>query len=73
MADKEGKSEPPFDRATVAGRRAEMAYLDQMSDEERASYDPGHCYVHANAATSAEREALLAAQLADVNSTIADA
>ena len=52
-----------FDRSTAEGRRAEMAYLDSLSDDERAAFEPGHRYVTANPRTTSQRETLLAQQL----------
>ena len=63
---------PPFDRSTVDGRRAEVAYLDALSDIERDQYDRGHRYVTVNPEITPEREAHLARQLADLNVNATD-
>ncbi len=47
-----------------------MAYLDSLSDDEQKSYDRGHRYITANPMTTPEREARLAQQLAEINTTI---
>lgn len=73
MVNRNSRGESPFDRSTAEGRRAEMAYLDSLSDAERNAYDPGHRYVTANPATTPEREARLAEQLANINATVTDA
>jgi hypothetical protein len=49
-----------------------MAYLDSLTDAERDAYNPGHRYVTANPATTPQREALIAEQLADLNATATD-
>lgn len=73
MVNRDSRREFSFDRSTAEGRRAEMAYLDNLSDAERDAYDREHRYVTANPATTPEREARLAEQLADLNATATDA
>jgi hypothetical protein len=73
MADRGNRPAPVFDRATAEGRRAEMAYLDNLDEAELDAYDRGHRYVTANPATTPEREAHLAKQLADINTSVTDA
>lgn len=73
MACQESRRNISFDRSTVEGRRAEMAHLDSLTDDELDGYDPGHRYVTANPATTPEREARIAEHLADLNATATDA
>ena len=56
---------PRFDRSTVDGRRAEMAYLDGLSDEQLAADDPGHRYVTRNPAETPRQRAVLLQRLAE--------
>jgi hypothetical protein len=59
-----------FDRSTAEGRRAEMAYLDGLSDEELADWDPGHRYVTRNP-ESPDRRAAMLEGLADAERRLA--
>ncbi|MCP5028997.1 MAG: hypothetical protein GY929_22210 [Actinomycetia bacterium] len=59
------ESESEFDRTTAAGRRAEMAYLDSLTDGELAEVDPGHRYVTQNPAETPDQRAVLLKRLAD--------
>ena len=61
-----------FDRSTAEGRRAEMAYLDGMSDAELVDWDPGHRYVTRNPAESPEQRAAMLARLADADQRLAE-
>ena len=54
-----------FDRSTVEGRLAEMAYLDGLTDEEVADLDPGHRYVTRNPAETPEQRTALLRRLAE--------
>lgn len=54
-----------FDRSTVEGRLAEMAYLDGLTDEEVAEHDPGHRYVTRNPAETPEQRAVLLRRLTE--------
>ncbi len=56
---------PQFDRSTVEGRLAEMAYLDGLSDEELAAADSGHRYVTRNPAETPQQRAVLLERLGD--------
>ena len=57
--------EPQFDRSTAEGRRAELVYLDSLSDGELIELDPGHRYVTRNPVELPEQRALLLQRLAD--------
>lgn len=63
--DPSDPSEARFDRSTAAGRLAEMAYLDGLSDDELAAIDPGHRYVTRNPAETSDQRAVLLERLAD--------
>jgi len=56
---------PRFDRSTVEGRLAEMAYLDGLSDEQLAAADPGHRYVTRHPAETPQQRAVLLQRLAE--------
>lgn len=56
---------PRFDRSTVEGRRAEMAYLDGLSDEQLAATDSGHRYVTRNPVETPQQRAVLLKRLAE--------
>lgn len=52
-------------------RRAEMAYLDGLSDEELADWEPGHRYVTRNPEESPERRAAMLEGLANAEQRLA--
>ena len=63
--DDSGSAKVRFDRTTVEGRLAEMAYLDGLTDEELAAIDPGHRYVTRNPSETPEERAALLRRLAE--------
>ena len=63
--DDGGSSKAQFDRTTVEGRLAEMAYLDGLTDEELAGTDPGHRYLTRNPSETPEERAVLLRRLAE--------
>ena len=56
---------PRFDRSTVEGRLAEMAYLDGLGEEQLAAADPGHRYITRNPAETPQQRAVLLQRLAE--------
>ena len=61
-----------FDRSTVEGRRAEMAYLESLSDADLADWDRDHRYVTRNPAESPEQRAAMLERLAEAEERLAE-
>ncbi|MCB0993723.1 MAG: hypothetical protein KDB21_01435 [Acidimicrobiales bacterium] len=65
-----GRKDPRFDRRTVEGRLAEMAWLDDLGQGEAEAVWPGHRYVTRNPAESAQQRAVLLARLAEAEARL---
>ena len=63
--DRTASSNKQFDRSTPEGRRAEMAHLDSLTDDELLATEPGHRYITRNPSETPQQRALLLQRLAE--------